>query len=297
MNNWHIEFMFTYLIILGVLDGCKLFFIAVALSIQFRLMKSLDFSLAVAFSLGGYIAFEVSELNYIPLWFIPFIVAPLVIVFGLILDSAVFQPLEYSKASLLVFMTTSLGILFASSGIFQIIWGTEILSILSGPAATVDILGSPVTNVQLKALLLHLFGICLLWGVLKFSKIGQQVRAAGENLNLIRALGFNIKKIRGISILLTYGAIGSAGAISAIEYGATYTSGLPVFLTAAVVMIVGGGIHIGSIFAAALGLGLIRCVSLAFIGDQWQQTITFSLLIIYTLYSLSKIRYPDILKK
>ena len=289
--------MYIYLISLGVLDACKLFFIATALSIQFRLIKSLDFSLAVAFTFGGYIAYEISQIGGIPLWWLPFLVIPPVILFGVILDYTVFWPLELHKAPLLICMTSSLGIFFAASGFFQILWGTEILPIRSGPSLTIDLFGIYLTHIQLKVFLIHIFGVALLGLILQFTKIGQQIRATGENSNLMAALGFNLRKIRIISISLTYGAIGVAGALSGIEYGASSASGLPMFLSAAVVMIVGGGIHIGKIFIAALVLGLIKSLSLAVIGDQWQQTITFSLLVLYTLYSLSKISYPDIIKK
>jgi branched-subunit amino acid ABC-type transport system permease component len=289
--------MYSYLAFLGIIDGFQLLFLSIALSVLFRIEKTLNFGLAVAFTLGGYIAYEFSLLPGLPVWAAITIAVPIVALLGILLDFVTFWPLYKKNASVLVVMTTSLGVYFASSGILQLFWGTEVLVIQPGPSMTFQLAGFNITHIQLQNLAIYIMGSLLLYSAMVLTNFGRRIRAMGENTMLASALGFNVRKIRIASVALAYGTMGIAGALIGREYGVSANTGLSVFLSAAVVMIVGGLVSFWPIFIAAIGLGLVKNLSLGMISDQWQPTITFAILVSYILYSLSKIRYPDIVKR
>jgi len=162
---------------------------------------------------------------------------------------------------------------------------------------TFQLAGFNITHIQLQNLAIYIMGSLLLYSAMVLTNFGRRIRAMGENTMLASALGFNVRKIRIASVALAYGTMGIAGALIGREYGVSANTGLSVFLSAAVVMIVGGLVSFWPIFIAAIGLGLVKNLSLGMISDQWQPTITFAILVSYILYSLSKIRYPDIVKR
>jgi branched-chain amino acid transport system permease protein len=149
----------------------------------------------------------------------------------------------------------------------------------------VTILGVPITNGDLLAILVTFPLVALMTTFIARSRLGKAMRATAQEPDAARLMGINVDTTISLTFLLGGMLAGAGGLIYAlfqttIWYFQGFTAGLIAF-TAAVM----GGI--GNIRGAVLGgliIGFIQQISDNRIGTEWTPAIVFGYLVVIMVF-------------
>lgn len=195
----------------------------------------------------------------------------------------VYRPLLIKKAPPLIYFISSLGIYIITVNVIALIFGneTKILNTAIEPSITFG--GAIVTRIQLIQLVVSFLLVLGVFSILHKTSLGRNIRALSDNPVLLNVLGVNIRHIRLIIFILGSLLAASSSLLKAFDVGVDPHVGLSAVLTAAVAIIVGGiGKHHGAVFAALL-IGLTQNIVIWYASAQWQDAVTFAILILVLL--------------
>lgn len=119
--------------------------------------------------------------------------------------------------------------------------------------------------------------------IVNHTKYGLAIRAIGQNQELAEINGINSQKIIK-TVFFISGILISMGVIlNSIEIGLRTNLGLTIILKIIIIAIIGGlGSQKGAI-AGAISLGFIENFTIYFIGQEWIDVISYSLLIVFLI--------------
>lgn len=282
------------LIVNSIIAGAIYTMIALGFNLIFSTVKFFDLGYGALMAVGGYAAYYFSKilgLNIVVSIIIGILVAGL---FGFLINKFVYEKLRSRKASSMVLLVASLGVLTALQAIIAIFFTSQFqtLSSVLGDTKVYDILGGVITDIQL---LILISGIVIMAGlslVLKKTKLGKAIRAISDDEEVSKIVGINTKKIIGYVFFIGSAIAGFAGVLFGLDTGIEPTMGLSLLLKGVIASIIGG---IGNVYGSVLGafvLGFAENFGIWKISGEWKDAIAFTLLIIFLIF-----RPQGILKK
>jgi branched-chain amino acid transport system substrate-binding protein len=294
-------------LLLGLTTGMVFALIALGYTMVYGILEFINFAHGDVFMLAGFLALTcvgllgLHEAHGIALALGLLLVVVTCTVFAAVLnvavDRLVYKPLR--KAPKLAPLVSAIGVSFILQNV-GLFWGALPMTEFGGGGQaaapksfpnllpTANLLGDSSITLQLKDVLVmssSLVVMVLLFGLVKYTKLGKAMRATAQDPQAARLMGIDVDKVVAATFLIGGGLAGFAAVvyslyIGTIHYQMGYQNGLYAF-TAAVV----GGI--GSIPGAVLGgilLGLLRAFSDQFIGAQWQPAVLFGILIVILVF-------------
>ncbi len=263
--------MSTTLILVQVLNGLQLgvllFLIAAGLTLVFGVMGFINLAHGVQYMVGAYfaVAFYALTQNFL---LTVILASASALLLGLLFEVLIFRHL-YDRDHLDQVLAT-FGIILFLDQATTVLWGPEPLVIpepdfLSGSIPLIDGLLYPVYRLAIIAAGLAVAG--LLWFMVTQTKLGMLVRAGATNLEMVSALGVNIRRL--FMLVFGFGAMlaGFAGVLSAPIFSVEPGMGDDLLIVAFVVIIVGGIGSIRGAFIAALVIGLVDTLGRSMMTD------------------------------
>ena len=119
---------------------------------------------------------------------------------------------------------------------------------------------------------------------LRYTRIGQAIRATSQNPRAARVLGVDTDRLYAFTFGLNAAICGAAGALVAMAYNIHPYIGLPYTIRAFMIVIVAGLGNIAGVVLAGLGLGAAENVAGFVLGTQFQLAFTFSLLVVVLIW-------------
>lgn len=176
----------------------------------------------------------------------------------------------------------SLGLYVVIQNVISITFGDD-LKTLDASAATagVDLFGARITPFQI---LIICLAACVVAAslFLKRSRFGLSICAIANSRELASGVGVNLDRVTLYASAIAAGLAGLAGILVAKDVGMSPTMGLHPLLMAVVAVIIGGeGLRIWGIVGGALLLGFAQNVGVWKIPTQWQDAITFIILLVF----------------
>lgn len=257
--------------------------IAIGYTMVYGILRLINFAHGDVFMLGGYIAFYMMTVFFMP-WWAGFIVAfGLTGIFGIALERAAYRPLRDSPR--ISIMISAIGASFLIENLAIVFFGgrpkgfdapeffSEVLRF--GPVSVVAIsLVIPVLTAALLAVLVF---------IIHKTKTGMAMRAVSTDIDAARLMAIDVNRI----VSFTFGAGSVLAAIGGVMWAIKYpqlnpTMGMIPGLKCFIAAVIGG---IGSIPGAVLGgllLGVIEIMTVAFLPTLtgYRDAFAFILLII-----------------
>lgn len=195
----------------------------------------------------------------------------------------VYKPLFQRNAPPLVSFISSLGLYIVVVNLIALLFGNETKILNPQIEPSIEIAGAIITRIQIIQFAVSAFLILITLFVLRGSSLGRNIRALSDNPTLLSVLGTNIKSVRLIIFAIGSLLAASSSLLRAFDVGVDPHVGLSAVLTAAVAVIIAGvGSHVGAIVGALL-IGITQNIVVWFTSAQWQDAITFVILIIILL--------------
>jgi branched-chain amino acid transport system permease protein len=138
-------------------------------------------------------------------------------------------------------------------------------------------------NQRLAALAAGVVVILTVFVIIKKTWFGRMVRAASQDREMAELNGINTTRLNMLSFGLGCALAAAAGVILAPVFPVTPSAGVPVALTAFVVVVLGGMGSMWGCIVGGLTLGLVENLGAAFISTGYKHVFGFIILILVLL--------------
>ena len=204
---------------------------------------------------------------------------------GYLVNILVYKKLRDRKASNMVLLVASLGVLTVLQAIVAMLFSSQFQTLSLGSASRVfEIFGAVITQVQLTILVSGLAIALILAIVIKRTLFGKAITAVADDEEVAKIVGINTNKIIGAVFFIGAMIAGLAGILVGFDTGIEPTMGMNLLLKGVIASIIGG---IGNIYGGVLGaflLGFVENFGIWKISGEWKDAIAFVLLIIFLLF-------------
>ncbi|MEN9405650.1 MAG: hypothetical protein RLY47_609 [Candidatus Parcubacteria bacterium] len=286
--------IFVQLTLNGIIAGSIYALVAIGFNLIYGTVRFFDIGYGALTAVGGYIAFLFSRQLGMDLS-VSIIAGTIVAgIIGYIVYLLVYAPLRAKKASNMVMLIASLGVLTALQAVIAIFFTSQFRTLSSsvGVQKIFHIFGGVMTQTQLIILCVALVVMVLLAAILRWTRFGKSVRAIGDSEEVSKIVGVNTNRVIGIVFFIGSAIAGLAGILVGFDTGIEPTMGFSLLLKGVVASIIGG---IGNVYGGVLGaffLGLIENFGIWHISAEWKDAIAFGVLILFLIF-----RPQGILKK
>jgi branched-chain amino acid transport system permease protein len=273
------------LIINSIIAGSIYSLVALGFNLIYGTTKFFNLAHGVVATIGGYTVFCLSTtlgLGIIPSAIVGILMAGLV---GYLIDKSVFRALRLRKASGMVFLVASLGVMTAIQAIIAIIFSSEFQTLsVRSDFKVYQVFGGIITQLQLVIFIASILIMLALALILKFTRFGKSVIAISDDEEVSKTIGINTDKIVGRIFFIGSAIAGLSGILVGLDTGIEPTMGLSLLFKGVIASIIGG---IGNAYGGVLGaflLAFIENFGIWKISGEWKDAISFGVLIIFLLF-------------
>ena len=267
--------------VFGVVSGSYFALGAVGLTLVYGVLRLVNFAHGDFLTFGAYMAFVINVTVGLPL-----IVAVLFAIattgaVGVGLELFMWRPMRAKGAGMLPLLLMSIGLAFVIRNGIQMVAGTGERNLRVNVTSTITFVGLRIGRTELIVVLTSVVVLMLVGLMLRFTRLGKQMRALADNAELAETTGIDTNRIIVATWLLAGGLAGLAGVLYASAVGVfTPDLGFLLLLSLFAAVILGG---IGDAYGALAGgflLGLIQEWSTLVIDARWKVAVGFAALII-----------------
>jgi branched-subunit amino acid ABC-type transport system permease component len=250
MANFFTDVFFVQLVN-GLFIAAGIYLVASGLSLVFGVLGVLNFAHGSFYMYGAFFVFTWVGYRFGGFWPALLIAPVLVVILGVATEVVFLRPIY--KADPLYQLLLTYGLVLMFGDIVKLIWGAENQSVLRPPGleGTIPILGALFPAYQMFVLLpIGIATMVALWALLNHTQIGNVVRAATQDREMLGALGVNVRLL--YSGVFAVGAfLGGLGGAVLAPMGALYPGmDFDVIIEVFLVVVLGG---LGSMAGTALG--------------------------------------------
>lgn len=270
------------LLINGVLIGAIFVLAAYGMALVWGVMNIINIAQGEFVIMGGYVTLVVVQLGLNPLFGIP-IAAAVLFITGVLLYKLVIYRIVDRDMFISILATFGISILLAQ--LFNQIFGADIQTIDTG-LGTWYLFDNLVTIAVIKVIAFSLamvLGLAL-WFFLKYSRIGQAIRATAQNARAARILGIDTHRVYAITYGLNAAICGAAGSLVVMAWAVHPYIGLPYTVRSFMVVIVAGLGNLPGVVLAGLGLGAAENLAGFILGTEFQIAFVFLLMVFVLIW-------------
>lgn len=276
--------MLAQFLLNGFISGILYSLAAVGFALVYNTTKIFHIAAAAIYVVAAYIFYYAYHTLGLPLVIAGILSILLSGLLSVLCEWWVYRPQYKKNASLNVVMISSIGLMTVLINLIAMYFGneTKIVDNSIHPTATFGTL--IITQPQF--LQLTMGGIFLIGLVvfLKYSSCALKIKALSNNPALFEALGFNTFSVRTFVFALSgiFLAVGSS--LSAYDLGMDPHTGMPILISAVVAMIIGGTGRFGAAILGGLLLGILQALVVYWFSANWQNAITFIVLLLFLFF-------------
>ena len=137
-----------------------------------------------------------------------------------------------------------------------------------------------ITTPQMYQLVVGAVVIVIFLLFLSWSRFGLKLRALSTDDNLFATMGYSVGRTRSVVFLLSGFFISLASCLTAYDVGFDPHMGMNVLINAMVAMIIGGVGRFGTCVLGGLILGMMQSLVVYQFASNWQNAITFVILLV-----------------
>jgi len=265
----------------GLMMGSIYVLVALGMVLIYGVMHVLNFAHGVLFMLGGYVChffFTRVTGSYVLSLLLSMVVLALV---GLAVERGVFRPLQGNLRNQVI---ASLGLILAIENLVVALWGPNALQLRVASTETLVALG----ELRFPAHHLMIIGItavcvALMFGFLKWSKLGTAIRATSQDRNAAMVVGIPVEKVDMATFCLGTALAALGGALVGPLFLVFPQMGDAPMVKGLAGILLGG---MGSVPGAVVGgliIGVTESVSTLFLPTDYRDSVAFAVMVLILL--------------
>lgn len=268
----------------GFVNGCVFGLIALSFALIYNTTRVFHIAHGAIYTVAAYLCYFFLIQRGIPLWASVGLTLILTALLGVATQRLLYAPLQRRGASLAIALLSSLGLYVALVNLVAMLWGNETKVLRPGVETIIQIGSVILTRVQLAQAVVGLLLIGAILIALKTTRWGQVIRAVRDNPTLSTVMGIDTQKVQ----VWVFGAgsafVGVAAILVALDVGMDPQVGLPMLLTAAAALIIGGVGTFGGPVAGAFLIALMQSLLIWKVSARWVDAFTFGLLVLCLVF-------------
>lgn len=285
-------------IVNGISIGLIYGLVALGFTMVYGILKLVNFAHGEIYMFGAFFTIMFVNVFHVNFLFSVLLSAAVTAVLGIVIERVAYRPLRNSTR--VAPLISALGVSTMLNQLAIIFWGSTplIYSAEIANSKTFTFFSSIISMNQIVFLVVTFSLMAVLAIFVKYTKVGLAMRATSTSNDMAKLMGINTNLV----IALTF-AIGSflaavAGSLVGVYYNSVYTTmGYMAGMKGFTAAVLGG---IGSIKGAVFGgliIGLAEAIGSAYLGSQYQDSISFVILIVILLVRPSGLFGQKILDK
>lgn len=278
--------MYFQLAFNSIVSGLLLAVVAAGFNLIFQTTKVFHLAHAIFFAVGAYVFIGLK--NYFDHQGILYVLLSagasiiLVAFLAVMIEGLVYQPLHRRKASSAVALISSLAVYIFFSNLLVLLFSNDnkfVALDLEPLRLLADLIVVPAQILQCVVCTVILSGLYLF----SRSRLFLRIRAVISHDTVATVMGVNSKKIRVVAMIVGSQLAAIGGILKYYDSGINPSSGMPVTLSAAAAVIIGGNGSFKGTILASLLIALLQTLTEWFLSSQWKEGITFFVLILVVM--------------
>lgn len=272
--------MLVQFIVNGLVTGILYALLAIGFAVVYNTTKVFHIAAAGLYVFAAFMFYLFP--NVLGLSLLPAALVSILLTMGLslLMDLSVYRPLKHRNASNNVAMIASIGLMTIVVNVIALCFGNETKVVNNEIQETFQWGQVLVTTPQMTQLLVGVALLILFLLFVRFTPWGIRLRAVSADPTLFSTLGYNVNHTRTFVFLLSGLLIAAASCLSAYDVGMDPHMGMNVLINAMVAMIIGGVGRFGTCVLGGLVLGILQALTVFQFSSNWQNAITFMVLLI-----------------
>ena len=272
--------MIWQFIINGLITGILYSLLAIGFALVYNTTRIFHIAAAGIYVFAAYMFYWFAVPLGLPMIVAVLIAIVLTMLLSLLTEICVYRPLKKKNASLNVTMIASIGLMTIIINLLAMFFGNETKVIDNNVHKNISLSNVIITTPQIWQFVVG--GTILAAFILFIAKtdFGVRLRALSTDSVLYQTLGYDTAKTR-ITVFLISGAfIAVASCLSVYDIGMDPHIGMNVLINAMVAMIIGGVGRFRTCILGGISLGLLQAMAVYLFSSNWQNAITFIVLLI-----------------
>ena len=269
----------------GLIAGSIYALVAAGFSLIYATNRFMHFAHGTSVVVGGYILYTLFTRLGMPFSLGVLLTILLSGFLGVLLYRAVYLPLQNKKASNVILLIASIGLLILFQNLIQIWFGASVKSIgYIKVAKGVSFLGAVITPLQFLIIITSVVLFVLLYGFMKKTRLGRNMRAVADNKELASIMGINHKRIADYSFFIGSSLAGIAGILIGLEQNLSPTMGTFLIIRGFTGAVIGGINFVPGAILGSYVLGVVENLGIAVLPSGFKDAIAFTLLFLFLLF-------------
>lgn len=276
------------LLIDGILTGAIFALVAYGMALVWGVMNIINVAQGEFVMLGGYVTLMLYQAGLSPFLGIPVAAAVLYVVGWLLFRAVIYRIVD---RDLFISLLATFGLSILIQQLANQVFGANVETVQSG-LGTVFLFDAQVTVAGIK--LLAFASVIVVAGVLvaflRYSRMGQAIRATAQNARAARILGIDTQHVYATTFSLNAAICGAAGALVAMTWIVHPYLGLAYTVRSFMIVVVAGIGNVAAVAVAGLGLGAAETFAGFILGAEAQAAFVFSLLVVILVFRSLRLR-------
>ena len=272
--------MIWQFIINGLITGILYSLFAIGFAMVYNTTRIFHIAAAGIYVFAAYMFwFFVAEvgLSIIPAALVAII---LTMVLSLLSELLVYRPLKNKNASLNMAMVASIGAMTVIVNTIALCFGNETKIIENSILQSLTFGDIIITAPQKYQAMIGIAVLIIFLVILQRTNWGLRLRALSADETLFETLGYDTKTTRMVVFLVSGAFIAIASCLTVYDVGLDPNMGMSILINAIVAMIIGGVGKFGTCILGGLTLGVLQSLTVYQFASNWQNAVTFLVLLI-----------------
>ena len=272
--------MIGQFIINGLITGILYSLLAIGFALVYNTTRIFHIAAAGIYVFAAYMFWFFVAQAGLPVIPAAIIAIILTMLLSLLSEVTVYRPLKNRKASLNVAMIASIGLMTVIINTIAMFFGNEtkvVENSILKPFSFGDII---ITTSQMYQVVIGVIALAVFLIILRWTNWGLRLQALSADETLFETLGYSTNRTR-IAVFLTSGIfIAIASCLTVYDVGLDPNMGMSVLISAIVAMIIGGVGKFSTCILGGLTLGVLQSLTVYQFASNWQNAVTFLVLLI-----------------
>ena len=272
--------MIWQFIINGLFTGILYSLLAIGFALVYNTTRIFHIAAAGIYVFAAYMFWLFTVTLHLPTLLAAIIAILLTMGLSLTTEVTVYRPLKNRKASLNVAMIASIGLMTVIINTIAMFFGNEtkvVENSILKPFSFGDII---ITTPQMYQAVIGIIVLAVFLIILRWTNWGLRLQALSADETLFETLGYNTNRTR-IAVFLASGIfIAIASCLTVYDVGLDPNMGMSVLISAIVAMIIGGVGKFSTCILGGLTLGVLQSLTVYQFASNWQNAVTFLVLLI-----------------
>jgi branched-chain amino acid transport system permease protein len=260
--------------------------ISMGLTLTFGVMKIVNFAHGEFLMLAMYGAYWLFHFFGLSPYFSILIMAPVMFVFGLLVQRGLIQRLIDAPGITQIFVTVGFAMALQNGVLY--LWSADYRGVRV-PVATMSLSmwGISISVARLIVFAVTVAVVLFLIFFLKNTSLGKAMRATSQNWRAAWLMGVNVRRIYLIAFAMGSALVGIAGCMLIPIYSVFPSVGINFVLITFVVVVLGGMGDIVGAFLAGIMVGLVETVSGFILAPSLGSMVVFVFFVLVLLFKPS----------